>query len=709
MLLGAILAALAAGPARAGDPAVVRARFGDSRQARTSGTVFFLAVDDDVGVAAVGAAHSFDLEVLSRAPEVILERGRRAVSVSSRFLVAPGRSFREPGATLRDDFVVFALDQKPLGVRVLDADPRPLPDPDERVELLGIAHPDAGDEDTLYGSVIRAGPERIEIELDLVSDLRGWGGAPVVSRRGGEVVGLLQAAWTEGSTLRVAASPIDAVRAALRRPLDAGRGLPFSAFAGRHGGAPVVARAPEPPPAPPPAPRAPPPPKRQRIKPPEPRASAPIRTPSEPVALLGEAEPPELRIQLEIEHPVEGAVLGDPTGGFLAGRALALFGDLELFDVILVLDTSGSTNLPSGADINGNGIVGEAPMGAVGGLFGLGSSDAGDSILAAEVAAAQRLLDSLDPRTTRVGLVTFAGEPIESARGGLYPQRVRNAALTETPLTSDYDRVRESLGRILDRGADGMTHMAAGVDQATIELMGLRGSLSKANRDSEKFVLFLTDGQPTLPYAGMDSGNVRAVLRAADRARRVGIRIHSFAIGPEALDGPIAPVELAARTQGTFTPVRNPGDIVAVVEAVKLANVEQLYVYNRTAEQEAEFVLISPDGSWSALVPLVPGANEIEVVARAGDGTEARAERRLVFVDGAASPVVPPRLAGVRNRLLERKLIELRRGRLEAEREAADRARKEVLLEIEQERTKARERAERQRKELELEVERDEP
>jgi hypothetical protein len=435
---------------------------------------------------------------------------------------------------------------------------------------------------------------------------------------------------------------------------------------------------------------------------PAPRAALP--EPSGKAPLLG-GKAPELQIQLEIEHPKDGTVLGDPTGGFLAGRALALFGELELFDVIIVLDTSGSANNPSGADINGNGIVGVAHMGAVGGLLGLGSSDAGDSILCAEVAAALRLVDSLDPRTTRVGLVTFAGEPIESARGGLYPQRVRNAAITETPLTSDYDRVRDALERIRDRGADGMTHMAAGVDQATIELMGLRGALSKANKDSKKFVLFLTDGQPTLPYAGLDSGNVRAVMRAADRAQRVGIRIHSFAMGPEALDGPIAPVELAARTQGTFTPVRDPGDIVAMVEDVKLADIEEVVVHNRTAQAEAEFVLISPDGSWSALVPLVPGTNQIEVVARTGDGTEARAEHKLVFDQGTADPAVPPRLAAARNKLLERKLLELRRGRLETEREAAERARKEVLLEIEQERDKARERAERQRKELELEVE----
>ena len=69
-----------------------------------------------------------------------------------------------------------------------------------------------------------------------------------------------------------------------------------------------------------------------------------------------------------------------------------------------------------------------------------------------------------------------------------------------------------------------------GVDQATIELLGLRGSVSRSDPRSEKIVLFFTDGQPTLPYQGFERVNVRAVLRAANRADLADIRIHSFAI-----------------------------------------------------------------------------------------------------------------------------------------------------------------------------------
>ena len=68
-------------------------------------------------------------------------------------------------------------------------------------------------------------------------------------------------------------------------------------------------------------------------------------------------------------------------------------------------------------------------------------------------------------------------------------------------------------------------------------------------------------------------------------------------------------------------------------------------------------------------------------------------------------PAVPRELVASKNRLLERKLLELRRGRIAAERDAAEAARKELKIKIERERAKAAERAARQRKELELDVE----
>jgi len=250
--------------------------------------------------------------------------------------------------------------------------------------------------------------------------------------------------------------------------------------------------------------------------------------------------------------------------------------------------------------------------------------------------------------------------------------------------------------------------MAAGVDQATIELLGLRGGLSKPDPNSEKIVLFLTDGQPTLPYGpGFERDNVRAVLRAADRAHRAGVKIHSFGLGPEALEGPVSCVEMASRTGGYFTPLRTPGDIVAVVDHVSFANIESVRVHNETTGADADETRTNADGSFGALVPLRPGPNTLSVTARTSDGSEARQVVDVTYVAGAPEVALSPALLAQRNRLLEQKLLDLRRGRIAAEREKAEQTRKELALEIEQERAKAQERAAQQRKELDLEVEKD--
>src|SRR5262249_6184515 len=99
---------------------------------------------------------------------------------------------------------------------------------------------------------------------------------------------------------------------------------------------------------------------------------------------------------------------------FVAGRAQATRGSLRRFDVILVIDTSGSTLGAAGTDVNENGVVGEPRLGDLGAMLGAALTDPGDSIFAAEIAAARRVLAGLDPRSTRVGVVQFAGDPAGS-------------------------------------------------------------------------------------------------------------------------------------------------------------------------------------------------------------------------------------------------------------------------------------------------------
>jgi hypothetical protein len=410
----------------------------------------------------------------------------------------------------------------------------------------------------------------------------------------------------------------------------------------------------------------------------------------------------ETRVRIDVEYPPEGAVVADSTCGvFVAGRALAAHGDGDRFEVVIVLDTSRSTVEPAGADIDGDGTIGQAVLEAVGGDYDVSCTDPGDSILAAEVAGARGLLHGLDSRSVRVALVTFAGDALEDQRW-ILPRR---PATTREPLTADFARIERALDAVAAQEPQGSTHMAAGLDQARAELAGRGGAGGPPDSDSRKFIFFFTDGRPTLPHGPeREADNVREVFAAADRAREAGIRIDSFAIGREALEGPIAAVEMALRTHGQFTPVRHPGDLVELVGEVSFANLEEVRLRSLTTGQPAAAFRETADGSWAGFVHTKPGANEVEVVGRASDGTEGRRTLRFSSAQEGLAPAVPADLVVAHNRLLEACLLRVKEVRLEAEREQAERVRKQLLEEIASERARAGELAAEQRKRLELEV-----
>jgi hypothetical protein len=138
------------------------------------------------------------------------------------------------------------------------------------------------------------------------------------------------------------------------------------------------------------------------------------------------------------------------------------------------------------------------------------------------------------------------------------------------------------------------------------------------------------------------------------------VRIHSFAIGPEALEGPVAAVEMAAITEGLFTPVPDPGRLSEFVDAMRLADVEEVAVRNATSGEAAHAVQLHADGSFEALVPLAVGKNRLEVRARSSRGDEARAALVVHYAPGSARAVVPAELVAKYNQLLQHRLLALR-------------------------------------------------
>lgn len=644
-------------------PSVARAHFSAEGRAQGGGTCFFIPAGTKDSVVAICTAHAFKLPELALAEVVEFRLGssRKLVSRSKRLFSRAGQSFAKPGSSLAEDLMIFLLDTPFQEIQVLKGSLEPAQIGD-KLSILGIPFKGGVDQAELDGTVTLSTTGRLEVQLNKITDLRGWGGGPAINSEG-RVVGLLQATLKE----KVFLTPISAVYDRIGAQVS-GADSHFTSVIGKNQVPKTMDRPGVPP----------------SLNVQKNRVNVSLRGPDTIDDAL-EA----LAVTLDIEHPPDQSIFSEPVGAFIAGKAHAHLGELRLFDVIFVIDTSGSTKQLTGTDVNQNGIVGKE------GFFGI--DDEGDSILAAEIAAAGQMLRGLDSRSTRVGIITFSGDP----RTGFPPRLKSPAAKTEEPLTSDFAKVESTLREISKRKPAGMTHMAAGIDQATIELLGLKGSLSDKRIYSEKIVLFFTDGRPTLPYDQVfEAENVKAVLRAADRSARANIRIHSFAIGPEALEGPVATVEMAARTRGYFTPVRDPGELSEIAETVNFANVERLIVENTTTGAESNDIVIHADGSWGALVELKVGKNIIRVTALAGDGSQKQEKILLHFAPDAPPINLPREFVSRRNQLLEQKLLELRR----ASNEMADKTRRELRVEIERERNLATQKAAAQRRELDIRV-----
>jgi hypothetical protein len=352
---------------------------------------------------------------------------------------------------------------------------------------------------------------------------------------------------------------------------------------------------------------------------------------------------------------------------------------------MLAIDVSKSTEYPSGLDIDQDGETGLNPKLELiaPGTYpeGVVCTDPDDTILAAEIEAARQLLEVLDPKRTRVGVIVFSGA-VDPATGRRVSADQRDA-LVKAPLSDDFAHVREVLDQVLEEGHYGATNFAAAIQLSVVELVALSRSYSEPRPDARKILLFLTDGVPTFPFgegASADPEDTEAAISAARLARRAGITINTFALGRHALTRPLALTEMSRTTLGTFTPVLNPGDITAFLQGISFANVDDVIVTNLTTGDVSFDVQLAPDGSFTGFVPVRVGENLVEVAALASDGGEARIEIPFVFEESG---------------LTERELaIELERIR---------KRNKALMRLIEQQRIEAF--RERQRKRVEIGVE----
>jgi Mg-chelatase subunit ChlD len=345
-------------------------------------------------------------------------------------------------------------------------------------------------------------------------------------------------------------------------------------------------------------------------------------------------------------------------------------------DVFLVIDVSGSTAQYAGTDM---GDLAQLPDNMPGSGFGrpqiaIGGYSLGhppvrnlrNSILVAEVAAARRLLMQLNSQTTRVGVIVFS----EGAR-------------LLQPLTHDFEQVRRILDDILRTGPFGGTNMVEGIRTGISELMGL--GVSERRTDAIKVQFMLTDGFPTLPIGGSKRASpedTNLAINAARLAGKAGVKIHVFALGEEALSYPRAAVGIAKESGGTYTPVSRPADILAVVENISMVGVDYVQIVNQTNGQKATQVRLAADGFFSSAVPVSEGRNQIDVLARASDGSNGR-DSITVFYQPGNQKSLELEVFLEKERKLQLEVERLGRPQAEIQREV-ERSREETLRRPEQ-------------------------
>ena len=338
-------------------------------------------------------------------------------------------------------------------------------------------------------------------------------------------------------------------------------------------------------------------------------------------ASLAAAEP-----KVQIGSPKDGSrITQDQNVVLVSGKVVREMGRSANVDIFLVIDISGSTAMYAGADLGNADQPPESsgfgmPQISIGGI-GLGRPplrNPRNSILAAEVAAARRLLLQLNSETTRVGVLTFS-----------------EGAKLMQPLTHDFEQVRRALSEILRAGPYGGTNMVEGIRTGITELIGL-GS-SEKRTDAIKAQFLLTDGFPSLPIGGgklMTEEDVNLTINAARLAGKAGIKVHVFALGEEALSYPRAAVGIAKESGGTYTPVVRPADALAVLENISVVGVDFIQIVNQTSGQKATQLRLAADGFFSSAVPVVEGRNQIDVFARASDGSNGRDSVTIYYQSG---------------------------------------------------------------------------
>jgi hypothetical protein len=204
--------------------------------------------------------------------------------------------------------------------------------------------------------------------------------------------------------------------------------------------------------------------------------------------------------------------------------------------LVVAVEMSGVTRLPSGFDVDGDGAVGLDNQGWLPrSAKETWSSDPEDSVLHAQLAAVRALLADPGLAGTAVGLVAWAGnvDPRGLPRG----ERVDDA-LVLTRVLPRHALVADELERIQKRGSRGGANLAAAIQQGARLLSDhAAGSEPPAPGGT---LLVLGRGAPTLPHGNglvADAADLDAAQAAARAAHAQGVALHAALFGADGGEG----------------------------------------------------------------------------------------------------------------------------------------------------------------------------
>lgn len=336
------------------------------------------------------------------------------------------------------------------------------------------------------------------------------------------------------------------------------------------------------------------------------------------VALFATSAFAQDRARLELSAPPARETVRGPIGWVqVSGRVSS--GIRPPSDLMIALDVSESAFLPSGVDVDGDGVVGV--LSERGMLRTDGSrrptrswtTDPGDTVFELSRVLARRVMESLSHDDTRVGLMTFSEQTRVRARLGPASRALR--ALDELRVPTD----------------PRATHIESAIR------VGQDVLVPWSSDQREKILMVISDGRATRP--GPPVIAAQAALRAARAAARQGVAIHSVAVGPDAMTQASSFTELASLTDGNRA---YRGDVDALIAGLPVIAADvplaQVEIANETTGNQGRAVRFFRDGSFDGFVRLAPGANRLSVQARASDGTLFGAARTVYFDPADTSP-----------------------------------------------------------------------